>query len=445
MYEALALAIEMNKGKPEDVKTSLGYAADLAQRTHNPNDLVSVADQLFLQGLLRPGRRPCSTRPPTKVPHRAEPLVMSINLAQKTKDPKRMADVDRPAPLAGLAGRRRVRPARGPQAGRAARQDAPRGGPGRRGRRPAGPAPRGRGPRPLHPPDLGRRRRPRPGRRGAPRGDRPVTRPRGPSSAARSSRTATATHPEEVYVCPRGFDGDYTIRIETIYNNPEKPATQATLEIITHEGTPEEHKETHTLRPADPKAKPVVVHAQGGPTEDRPAVPEPRRRSLEPMRRPTAPPSPPSPKHPAAAGSRPSGEPRPATASRAEADAAMARPAQPASAERSSRDLRRTLAAGYSRAASCPLESRWPDPRTSVRGSRSQSRRPSRTRWNRVAEHRRRSAGMALPSRSASRRPGSLLILVAAAPAAIRRGPARGREPLGELPQGRASGCSPRW
>ena len=33
-------------------------------------------------------------------------------------------------------------------------------------------------------------------------------------------------HPEEVYVCPRGFDGDYTIRIDSIYNNEKKPASR---------------------------------------------------------------------------------------------------------------------------------------------------------------------------------------------------------------------------
>src|SRR5439155_22110354 len=54
-------------------------------------------------------------------------------------------------------------------------------------------------------------------------------------------------HPEEVYVCPRGFDGDYSIKIETAYNNPDKPATQAILEVITHEGTPQESKSTHTI------------------------------------------------------------------------------------------------------------------------------------------------------------------------------------------------------
>ena len=47
MYEALATAIELNQGSAADVKKALNFAADLAERTHNPNHLVSAADQLF--------------------------------------------------------------------------------------------------------------------------------------------------------------------------------------------------------------------------------------------------------------------------------------------------------------------------------------------------------------------------------------------------------------
>ncbi|MCA1686217.1 MAG: hypothetical protein LC745_09610, partial [Planctomycetia bacterium] len=72
------------------------------------------------------------------------------------------------------------------------------------------------------------------------------------------------SHPEEVYVCPRGFDGVYTVRVETTYNNPEKPALTATLEIITHEGTPREHKETHTIKLGDTPPAPVKVTLKGG-------------------------------------------------------------------------------------------------------------------------------------------------------------------------------------
>ena len=88
-------------------------------------------------------------------------------------------------------------------------------------------------------------------------------------------------HPEEVYVCPRAFDGDYAVRIDTIYNNEEQPATTATLEIITHEGTPQEHKETKTITLGSKPPAPVVVHLNGG-----------RRKSALPF---VAPPKPPEP------------------------------------------------------------------------------------------------------------------------------------------------------
>ncbi len=56
MYEALAAAIDLNHGSATDVKTSLEYAANLAQKTHNPNHLVSVADRMMLKGLYRSRR-----------------------------------------------------------------------------------------------------------------------------------------------------------------------------------------------------------------------------------------------------------------------------------------------------------------------------------------------------------------------------------------------------
>ena len=71
------------------------------------------------------------------------------------------------------------------------------------------------------------------------------------------------SHPEEVYVCPRAFDGDYTIRVETIATDPEKPVTQATLEVITHEGTADEQKQVRTIK-LGPAPIPVVVSLKGG-------------------------------------------------------------------------------------------------------------------------------------------------------------------------------------
>ena len=170
MYEALAMAIEMNNGSDADVKKSLDYAADLAQKTHNPNHLVSVADRLFLKGYFeRVGALLDEAMP--KIPHRFEPIVMSINLAQKTKDPVRMADsVERLLSL-GWPGRDEYfRIEAGNQVDQLVKQlrADEQGGRGR-------PAPEEAGridvARRVRPADLGRLRRFRPFRRRAIRGD----------------------------------------------------------------------------------------------------------------------------------------------------------------------------------------------------------------------------------------------------------------------------------
>ncbi len=84
MYRALALAIRMNHGSPADVSMSLNYAADLAQRSHNPNDLVSVADTLLMLGQLdRVGA--LVDEAAERVPHRNDPLMMSVNLALRLR------------------------------------------------------------------------------------------------------------------------------------------------------------------------------------------------------------------------------------------------------------------------------------------------------------------------------------------------------------------------
>jgi len=262
MYEALALAIEMNGGRPEDVKTALNYAADLAQRTHNPNHLVSAADKLMLKGYYeRVGA--LLDEAAEKIPHRAEPLLMSINLAQKTKDPKRMAEsIDRLLSLgwpgqdeyfrtearkqAEILAKTLTEEARAAEADKllAALPDAEA--------------------RDLYI---------RLSWDGNADYDLIVEEPLGATVAQAMPRSVFGgaliqngygARPEDVYVCPRGFDGDYTARIMMVYNDPKKPTTRLTLEVITHEGTANEHKETIQLKPDDPKAKPVVAHLKDG-------------------------------------------------------------------------------------------------------------------------------------------------------------------------------------
>jgi len=262
MYIALAIALGELNGKPEDIKLALNYSADAAQRTHNPNDLVKAADALFSMGSYeRVG--PLLDEAATKVPHRSEPLVMSINLARKTKDPKRMGDAIERLLSLGWPGNddyfRRESRKQAEELAAKLRED-------------------GRGKEA----DELLARLPAAEARdvfirltwdGDADYDLAIQEPLGAVAQFSMPRTVFGgsilkngygNHPEEIYVCPRGFDGDYRVRITTIYTNPDKLPTQLTLETITHEGTSEEKKEKHTLVPDDKGAKPVILHLTGG-------------------------------------------------------------------------------------------------------------------------------------------------------------------------------------
>jgi hypothetical protein len=261
MYEALGLSIKMMNGSEKDVKTALGYAADLAVKTHNPNHLVSVADQLYLLGYYdRVGK--LLDEAAELVPHRGEPLVMSINLALKTKDPKRMArsiglllsqgwpgiderirsDAHKQAEVLAKTLREEDRTAEAEALLESLPESEAR--------------------------DLYVRLR-WVGDAGLALS---VDEPLGATANIITPRTVFGgsivkdgygKHPEEVYVCPRAFDGEYIIHVDVDYNNEKKPATQATLEIITHEGTPQEHKEIKKIN-LEKKLEPVKVTITGG-------------------------------------------------------------------------------------------------------------------------------------------------------------------------------------
>jgi hypothetical protein len=261
MYRAMALAIEENQGSPSDVIKSLEYAAELAQKSHNPNDLVGAADALFLKGHF--GKvGPLLDEAMDKVPHRAPPMIMSINLAAKTKDPVRMADSVERLMALGWPGqddffrveaRSQVEQLAGALKEEGHAVDAEK----LLARLSASET------RDLYF---------RLSWDGEADFDILVDEPLGATASYQTPRTVfggsilrngAGSHPEEVYVCPRAFDGDYVIRVSLIYIDEKKPPTRLTLETITHEGTSSEKKEVHRLDPAKPN-KPIVVHLDQG-------------------------------------------------------------------------------------------------------------------------------------------------------------------------------------
>ncbi len=261
MYEALALAIELNHGPAADVKKALYYAADRAQQTHNPNHLVSVADKLFLKGYYqRVG--PLLDEAMKRVPHRCELVEMSVNLAQKTKDPARMADSIERLLALGWPGRDEYfRIESRNQVDRLAkllREDGKSADADALLAKLASSEARDVVVRLTWD--------------GEADFDLIVDEPLGATAQFQTPRTVfggsllmngCGSHPEEIYVCPRAFDGDYRVRASLIWSDPSKPVTRVTLETITHEGAQEEKKQVYQLSPDDP-GKPIVVTLRGG-------------------------------------------------------------------------------------------------------------------------------------------------------------------------------------
>jgi hypothetical protein len=261
MYQSLALAIKMDNGTDADVKKSLDYAADLAQATHNPNHLVSVADLLFLKGYYeRVGSLLDDAMP--RIPHRDDPIRMSINLAQKTKDPVRMADSMERLLSLGWPGRDEyLRIEAGNQVDEMIKH--------LRSENKGSEA------------DVLQKKLEESMARdvlvrltwdGYADFDIAVLEPYGVTADFATPRTVFGgsvikngygSHPEEMYVCPRGFNGKYTVRVSNIWADPKRPVTRLTLETITHEGTSLEKKETRNLKPGAENPPTVVTLTDG--------------------------------------------------------------------------------------------------------------------------------------------------------------------------------------
>lgn len=322
MYRWLVILLEKRKQPQAEVHRALGYAAFLAKRGRNYNDLYQVADMLLVRNLTGPvGEGPGQTTAAELLdiaaqvdPTHGYAPMMSVNLAVLTKDPKRLTQsVDQLLALGWPGNDEQMRKNARKQAevlakslrddGRAEEADALL----------------------AHLPEVeARDLYLRLTWKGEADIDLTVTEPLGAVASFNNPRTVFGgaivkngygNHPEEIYVCPRGFSGDYTAKVEVIYNDPAKPVAEATLEVIQHEGTAEESRQTHTINLADPK--PVVIALKDGRRQAvLPYMPPPERPALVPIPKPAPPgaagtPAPASGSPPAAKPARPPAPIRP--------------------------------------------------------------------------------------------------------------------------------------
>lgn len=278
MYDALLAAIEINKGDEQEAKTLAGYAAHLARDSDNPNDLFQVADILLLRNWLEPVGAPgykanlgdILEKLEKKVPHRIEPMLMNVLLAERTANPARMADavdsilsIGWPGTDEGVRREARTRTEALAKSLRASdRADEARV----LMERYAESATR----------DLVIRLK----WTGTADLDLAIEEPLGASANYDTPRTVFGgslisngrgtkadSTAEEAYVCPRGFDGKYTVRVNTAYNSPEDPKSivrKAQLEVIMHEGTSRETRKTYDIDLTSEPVAPIVVELTGG-------------------------------------------------------------------------------------------------------------------------------------------------------------------------------------
>jgi hypothetical protein len=279
MYEMLVLCIEARKGANGEplekneatVKQSIGYAARLAKKSKNPDDLVRVADMMVLRGYYGqvgdPGYQTNIAEmvdlAAQKAPGHWVPPMMSMKLAAHDKDPKRMAAASERLLSLGWPGIlddrihhdvkddvKQLADALKSE-GRLAEADALMAGLAESEARDVYLRLTWKGEADI---------------------DMSVAEPLGATANFRNPRTVFGgaiikngfgSHPEEVYVCPRAFKGDYTIVIEKIVDyDATKPVLEATLEVILHEGTAEEQRETHKINLARPD--PIVFKLDKG-------------------------------------------------------------------------------------------------------------------------------------------------------------------------------------
>lgn len=278
MYDTLGIAIEVNKGDAEEIKTLVGFAAHLAKDSDNPNDLFQVADMLLLRKWVNPvgaegykaNLGEILDRLIKRVPHRIEPYLMAILMAELAKNPARMADAAEGILSLGWPGQdegvRRELRARTEKFAKTLRDE-------------------GRG-------DEAKAMQDRISKatvrdvvvklrwKGIADLDLTVEEPLGATASYETPRTVFGgslisngrstdanKSAEETYVCPRGFNGEYVIKVKSIYNAPEDPkqaVRQAEMEVITHEGTSQEKKQLFTIDLTSTEIKPVSIRLDDG-------------------------------------------------------------------------------------------------------------------------------------------------------------------------------------
>lgn len=278
MYDTLVLAIDINKGDMEEAKILAGYAAHLARQSENPNDLFQVADILLLRNWLEPvgaegykaNLGEILDRLEKRVPHRIEPYLMNMMLAERTQNPARMADVAESILSLGWPGRdegiRREMKSRVDALAKGLRADDRSGEAKAMQERVSESSVI----------DLSIKLK----WKGAADLDLIVEEPLGAKANYDTPRTVfggslisngRGTKPEqqaeEAYVCPRSFDGTYKIQVKSIYNSPEDPKQKvrtAELEIITRLGSGKERKETHVVSLEKEPIEPITFRMTGG-------------------------------------------------------------------------------------------------------------------------------------------------------------------------------------
>jgi hypothetical protein len=273
MYEILAVTIELNKGDARNVKSAIGYAAYLAKRGRDPMQMTSVADLMVVHHLNEVTVKDAQGKADRttvgelldlaneRSPGWFEPLVMSVALAERTKDADRMGTTLEKFLALGW-----------PKLDETVRDEA------HRRAETLAKALRADG-RGEEASKLLERLKDAESRdiyvRLSWTGDAgiglSVEEPLGAIANFKTPRTVfggahikdgLGKHPESIYVCPRAFDGDYKVRFQVLYNDEKAPVREATLEIILHEGTPQERKETRTVLLDKPD--PVTFRLEGG-------------------------------------------------------------------------------------------------------------------------------------------------------------------------------------